>query len=701
MKEFKKGFLCALSLVVWSFIILFPARWVLALERESFKIPKWEYLTSSMGLDFWRIFPYLAGIFLFLLVLRSSTYNKFMSRFTRGLFAFAFFVVWLWTLSCTEFKLQRGAYPTPFDAANGLEWGFIKSNLFFFFTSPHYMYPSIAGLFAAIIFDTKIKPAKRLRSVPSYFGFVLVSTLSVVLGFQIYVHSFELFPSIDDRGLVETPIDFFQPRGDRYKNAQDLILKWEGNEDDSLGARRMGFNPQWRENLTSRCEEHPLKRPFDETYPLNVQNELVNKLDELSRLLMAERKKLHVWQLVLEGFRTTDINALWPTAPRELTPFVSSLIEDPINISAHEMLTPGPRSAQGFSAAHCGTGTFPYALGQAREFSNMPLRCIPDIFKDAGAFLNFAFGVSLRFDNKLEFISYHGFDTKIGQDNIPVTSPKQEWTYTDKSVLNAAFEQFDFDKTPLTYNVWVSVSNHAPYDVPPDAPADVIARAEAALSKRKVGDMGMEQGRILTFTYTDHAVEHFFEKLKEKNLAQDSLVFVVADHAIGNVNLWDEHVNSVATYTRIPFVVVLNPEFQKTIKEKAKVKKVIDEINSILKILPLSGNDVPKIVLQLTRRFETIEALPEAWKWHTFGGTATSPYYPHEEGVYGINSVSELFVHKDGELQALNARVIPPSMGDYEKEGNSYLRPIGSFLYQFFENYGTRCESPKNIRKEL
>jgi hypothetical protein len=506
------------------------------------------------------------------------------------------------------------------------------------------------------------------------------------------------------------------------------------------GAATFGFAPAAAARLgneegSTSCAPHPLALPLNvgpepgaaaavddgsAATTLDATVELQQSLRRLSKLLLHERRvPLRLWHVVLESYRGDDIHALNDQAPADLAPVAARLYARaagprPSVIAPRNHYGAGTRTSQGLSAMTCGLGTMPMGLSFGRDFGLLPLRCLPDVLKDAAFSTAFYYGSTPDFDNMRAFLNYHGIDRLVTKLDFQQELGEQDWGAPDWATDVAVFRRALADSTSRPandpqYNLVLSLTNHFPFSIPPDGPTGLAERVRRVIEKsgRPVGSD--DAARLATFAYTDHALGELVEAIEGSEAAAQSLIVIAADHPTSDFLVWQDWGDASAAQrkvplTRIPLFVVFPPALIAASADPERTRAAIERVNEILRRHPTSQNDVPLLVLELLSHLRQLRSIPEAWRWHTIGGQRMSvhfraPRHP-EAAVLGVDGASRVFVvGGDGVFLPVNDVARPTFDLARVSATAPDLLPATAFLAAFIQSYGSRCWQVDHIRR--
>jgi hypothetical protein len=581
-------------------------------------------------------------------------------------------VLYLLTVTEQEVKAERGAFSTMQEIALGAaEQSFVEGALGFFRYERVWMPAVVCSALAVVLLVTWVRAARAASEVPhrpwlAGLGGVLALAAVLVPGLvaaQSFV-SARLSPAaLGDplHSLIETTADLLNHRVPARPS--ELLLQLDPTPDEvATGAQRLG----WPAPNSDCAAPHPHARPLDrDAEPATPGAPLLAALSRVSALLFDPAEPpIALFQFSLESFRGDDLHALHPAAPRELAPFINGLYESRVGVLAsRRTFQAGVRTAQGLAAMTCGVGTLPYNLSIIRDLDAFPLRCAPDLLSEAGFRGTFFYGSDATYDEMSRFLTGHGIAQVISQDELPPTLPRGAWSgVTDFALFDAAATHVaaGLAQGPQ-YALVMSLSNHSPYTPPEDLPEHVrqrVTRAADGTVNRASQD---ERRRLLTYSYTDAALERFFAQLDALHLADRSIVVVLADHSTGEDYVWGpdsiDHETDAAK-AQVPFAIVVPEPFLARVKDRPALERALADAQALLDATTLSQNDVPALLLALLEFHPGLRALEQSRRWHTLGGQVTSPWFrpggDPRSHLVGINGVDELYV-LDRESQRVGA----------------------------------------------
>ena len=478
-------------------------------------------------------------------------------------------------------------------------------------------------------------------------------------------------------------------------------------EEKQAGLRALGYPESQADRLIAfehdePCSSpHPLARPLDRE-PGSAADDLLGDLEALSSALFESRDEpIVVWQIAMESFRGADIHAIHSLAPAELTPVMSRLYADPERtIAFHHAFQGGFRTAQGLSSMHCGIGSLPFNVAVARDLGNFPLRCLPDVLSDAGFQTHAFYASDMTYDSMLDFFRYHGVEGTQGPD-MPEALPRGSWRgVSDRALYDQALAHAAASPGSK-YEFVLTLSGHTPFSRPADMPPEVAARAEEACKKSpwaKADDCS----RLAVIAYADFALGELLDKLEASPLGRRSILVLSADHATSEIPLW---VGSLEEKGRahVPYVIYVPRALAASAAHPEVVASVTRRLHDRATTQVVSLVDSPSLVTALLSRTREMKSIPEPWRFHTFGGQATSPHFTLDADAraraWGTDSAAFVFsVAQDGSVTAQPNKNRQFSGPEELDTLNPSLRGPAAFLASFAKGYLGRCEGHARLR---
>ncbi len=667
----RRGFFSGLTVVALLFVAAFPARLAGALRGWGSLFGKLEKSLAGTLLDLSAVVlvitPMVALATLLVPVLLKPARGPRWQRLGAVMWAFPFgFALWVLTVVAQEVKSERGAFPTMFDLLEGgTNASFVEGTVGFLRYERIWVPASVGCALAMVLMALvwrrpvgEVTPWKRWAiGLTAGMGSGAAGVLLLALTLASLANRFTSAALGDPMtGLVESTFDLLRHQGPQ--TPRQLVLTAElPQQAIKEGATLLGWPP------SKQGGPHPHARTLDfDTEPPTKDprgRALVKAFEKLGEALFVEGDpSVAVFHLSLEGYRADDLHALNEVAPRELAPFTNSLYEGrPGVLTSRKMFQAGVRTAHGMGAMMCGLGTLPYNLSFIRDLQPFPVRCASDVLSTAGFQHSFFYGSDGTFDDMDAYLRGHGFSVVMAQAELPQNLPRGTWDgISDFAVFDLGVKHVAKSlPSGSQFSLLMSLSNHSPFTQPQDLPPEVLARVDLALKTAVHRADADDRLRLITYAYTDAAVERLFAQLETSGIAERSIVMLMADHSTGHAYVWGkEDPESDVAKSQIPFAIVIPPQFLARAKDPVALTAALAEAQALIEAGPLSQNDVPMLLLAMLQAHPSMKALPVSERWHTLGGQVTSPWFEPggDEASYilGINGVSELFaLDRDGQ----------------------------------------------------
>lgn len=711
-----------------------PARWALAAHQARLGKSFAQFLVLGFAVDLfaaasWVSLGALLGVVLggALVRARGERARALVRWGSLGWPCLAFLLLWLGGVGATEFRLQRGLYPTWADLRNtgdSAYWTSAVQVLWF----RRYLLPALVAVPAAVACIVLLQRLwRRLpeRLLPAGIGWAAVTVALGLGGWAAWFTAAGWLPTVHDRREVSLPIGSLLSSGAGTRN-----IRWglraaveqmhQPPERVALGAALLGVPPEpsraLAEHPATSCTPHPFARPFpDEELALvragtlaagpAFEPRIAESLGRLSHALFAEGAPgpVHVWHLLLESFRAEDLHALQPNAPRELAPFATSLYDDGVPgyaaLTAKRLHQAGVRTSQALAAQLCGLGSMPYDVSFARDLGRVPARCLLDVLADAGFDSSLVYGEKSAFDNMLDFAEQHRVDHILDRPRFPADLPSGGWGIGDIALMRALFGlRAAVQRDPAhtaAYSLVLTITNHHPFGRPEDTPSEVVNRVAHLAGSATQPLASEDRDRLVTYAYTDEALRQFFVELGRSPWADRSLVLLSADHSTADVVPWRSPTEGASEpLSVLPFAIVVPERWLSALAEPEAARQALADVRAWLEQMPLSENDVPAMVLALLSASAPFASLRHEQRWHTLGGQRTSPHYRLEPlgggAVWGIDAENRLFtVGLDGTPRLSSERCGAWSEG--QEPTAPSLEPVAGLLGAFLRGFDAPC----------
>jgi hypothetical protein len=623
----------------------------------------------------------------------------------------------------SEFRMERGLYPTWLDflLTRG-DSGFVQAGMRVMLLD-RFLLPTIAaGVLQAAGSVAFLRSTRRVREGRRWRVPALVLAAAAVSASAVGLHRASPFlgTGLAHWRLVESPLFMFAIfGGGQYENIRLGTMSYFEHlqlppDRRSAGAAALGLPGDRIASLEKGhgCDPHPFAVPLDAT---GSQGEIEGAAAELSAALWTGRAgTLRVWQILMESMRGEEIHGINPQAPEVLAPTLNALYararsNEPDVVASPWLIQGGHRTSQGLSATLCGCGTMPSGLSFSRDFGLLPARCVLDVLKDAGFDTSFYYGANPTFDNMDAFLHYHGVERLYGEHHWHMTESYSGWGKPDGVVFQQAFEvasKQGLEPRRSQYQLLLSLTNHFPFVLPPDAPPERVAAVAAAAAERGSSVGGDDLRRAQTMAYADAVLGRFLAAVQASQLADETLILVSADHSDSVPLAWRPSPPSDAqlalSFSRIPFVVILPPQLIARAQDPARVRAAIRRLNAALDNEMLSQNDIPRLLLALLGSWHELAKLPAPWRWHSLGGQRLSPHFrldaEPEAMVFGVGADSRLFAFDRARTVLPLRQGLTNGIDSKDDIARSALAPVASWLSSWMRTHASACRDTRWIR---
>lgn len=707
-----------------------PGRHVFADNEAMHGRPGWQFLWAGLSGDLLYVGPPVLLAFIIPLAVGAVLERRRQKRgeaasvvpaavgfFTTALASALLVSAWMFSVGAIESKLERGLYPTYLETKVAL-----GSSSFVIGSLPtllldRYRYTSafVLLLSAALLFFHGRRARRDLRSMPGVAGFAISGLLLFGVDCEVVRLGRVVFPRTGSYAETRSPLEtvalgrFPFPNHTPITDGMRLVFSSHEYPRDQkrAGLRALGYPQESVDRLIAfegnePCSSpHPLARPLERTRGSQA-DALLDDLDALSSALFAGRDEpVVVWQIAMESFRGDDIHALHPEAPAELTPVMSRLYADRGHVLGFRgAFQGGFRTAQGLSSLHCGIGSLPFNIATARDMGHFPLRCLPDVLSDGGFETRAFYASDMAYDSMLEFFRYHGVEETQAAD-MPPGLPTGSWRGVSDRALYAQALAHASSSTRSMYEFVLTLSGHSPFSIPTDMPPEVAERTAQACRK-SVFAREDDCSRLAVISYADHALGEFLDKLDRSPLARRSVVIVSADHATSEMFLWPGSAEQKVR-AHVPYLMIV-PEALRAAASRPEVAgPLLERLHDRAGTQVVSLMDSPTLVTALLSSTRELRSIPEPWRFHTYGGQATSPHFTFDARpgaqVWGTDSAAFVFsADADASVTAYENKNRTFSGASELESINPSLRGPAAFLASFAKGYLGRCETQARLR---
>ena len=207
---------------------------------------------------------------------------------------------------------------------------------------------------------------------------------------------------------------------------------------------------------------------------------------------------------------------------------------------------------------------------------------------------------------------------------------------------------------------------------------------------------------IAVIAYADYALGEFLEKLESSPLGRRSIVIASADHATSEMFLWD--VSTVEqSRALVPYLIYVPRALTAAAAHPEEIAPILARARGRAESQVISLMDSPTLVTALVSSTREMRSIPAAWRFHTYGGQATSPYFTFDAKpsarVWGTDSAAFVFsADADRSVTAYENKNRQFSDASELDTLNPSLRGPAAFLGSFVKGYLARCETQTKLR---
>jgi hypothetical protein len=179
---------------------------------------------------------------------------------------------------------------------------------------------------------------------------------------------------------------------------------------------------------------------------------------------------------------------------------------------------------------------------------------------------------------------------------------------------------------------------------------------------------------------------------------------VSADHATSEMFVWPGSPEPKGR-AHVPYLVYVPRALAASAERPEAIAPLVARLHDKAAAQVLSLMDSPSIMTALLSSTREMKSIPAAWRFHTYGGQATSPHYAFDERpsarVWGTDSAAFVFsVDGDGSVRARENKNRAFSDVRELDDLDASLRGPAAFLASFTKGYLGRCERHAKLRME-
>ncbi len=628
----------------------------------------------------------------------------------------------------SEFKVERGVYPSWFDLNNaqggtGVGVGYLKLAL----------RPALLAAWAALAFATLLLSEwmrRRQSTLRTWTALILVIVGAAGFSDQLryaWMMVSSRLPSILSARVTDSPLAAFvrkkkQATTDSYYGVTALLTGLDATETKRAaeGFALLGLDPRAPARLEDcALRPHPLAESMDRP-PLprsEFGRSLQRALHELSASLFdGTTTPIHIHQILVESFLAADFASLGSKLPAHALPFWNGLISrsseaGSATVVAKNMRQAGVRTSQALSASFCGLGTLSHQLSMGRDLQSIPLRCLPELMGDAGFVSEMHHGYRPEFDLRTQFFKDRQMDFwHIRRIPLQKSALSSFWDgdfgISDRKLLEFSLTRATRELgSRSTYTGILTLSSHRPFVVPEDMPKADLRVADTITDELppKVASRPLTRERLRILRYVDGALREYFDGISRLPKTSRSITIAVlyGDHSHSDADLFAGAAGrspseNLAALSRIPFLIHIFPESLRQHPRRKQVFESVERLNRLLEKEPISQNDLPRMMLALLSRSSPFRSLPTERRWHTLGGQTLSAHARPAEAApeavtWGVDGSSRAyFIGKDGAPHL--SQLQDPMDGPESIRTSNVFQPISQALTLWLKRSITTCK---------
>jgi phosphoglycerol transferase MdoB-like AlkP superfamily enzyme len=297
---------------------------------------------------------------------------------------------------------------------------------------------------------------------------------------------------------------------------------------------------------------------------------------EVNWLALRHRERApNVVLVVMESFSARFVGAVG--SPQDFTPHFDALAKDGVLFS--RAFSSGTHTHQGVFSSLLGFPNLPgYEYLMENYVSNQPFSSLPGVLKERGYHTMFLYNGNLAWDNMRGFFRKQAIDRFVGGDDFDDTVQKDRvWGVNDKDLFDRANREFaQADANGPFFGIILTLSNHAPFDLPKPLPFGEATTTMGELNKRIDG-----------VRYADWAVGQFIEAAKKLPYFENTLFVFTGDHGF---HVAPKLTEANLLYHHVP-ILFYAPGL--TDQRGFVSRTVINQVNIAPSIIGLLGIDAP------------------------------------------------------------------------------------------------------------
>jgi arylsulfatase A-like enzyme len=232
---------------------------------------------------------------------------------------------------------------------------------------------------------------------------------------------------------------------------------------------------------------------------------------------------------------------------------------------------------------------FPYMTWREYtvEYPRLPGRTLAQVFKEKGLRTAFIHNGDLEYVDQDQFLDRRGFDVVWDQDEVGPAERTSSWGAEDRHLVDGMLRWIDQEPGKPFYLMAWTIQAHHPYDPSPDQPfLDFFGK--------DLPPDDYDLGRYLnTLREVDRQLGRLFEGLRQRKLADDTLVVITGDHgeAFGSPHeVWGHGSRLYQEAVQVP-LVVWNPRLVRKGRHLKTIGSHVDINPTVTDLMGLRADD--------------------------------------------------------------------------------------------------------------
>jgi phosphoglycerol transferase MdoB-like AlkP superfamily enzyme len=176
---------------------------------------------------------------------------------------------------------------------------------------------------------------------------------------------------------------------------------------------------------------------------------------------------------------------------------------------------------------------YPSIVYHPQGYKNFPGR-LPQVMKKIGYNTRFFYGGVIAWHRLYQFLPQVGFDHVYAEHSDPLLPRRESGLYDGDlfKMLDNNLSALPKESHP-TFSFVMTLSNHPPFDVPPEAQEPPITLPKS-ISNILIDTPEQLRRRLVAFRYADHALGKYLEDAAKKPYFKDTLFVITGDHSFSS-----------------------------------------------------------------------------------------------------------------------------------------------------------------------